>query len=112
MESPYSFYATGTLCFLFTIYSIYRLNKHNNSIKRDNTIKVSERGLVFPYKDSSLNIDFKDITELYIKNNSEDGESIIIYSGNNKNRYEFFHDYFESTEKYLQFKTCMEKSTD
>jgi amino acid permease len=109
IEFPYSYYLTGILCFLFLIYSIYKFKKHKDSIQNNSTIKISQGVLVFPHKKSTLNVDFKSINELYLKDNSDDGESIIIYSDNSKNRYEFFHDYFESTEKYIEFKTSIEK---
>ncbi|MDO6518596.1 hypothetical protein [Zobellia uliginosa] len=110
LESPNSYYVAGTISILLLVYSIYKFKQYKDSIQNSSNIKISKNGLVFPHKKSTLSVDFKDVSELYVKDSSDDGESVIIYSDNGKNRYEFFHDYFESTEKYLEFKTAIEKS--
>lgn len=107
---PYSFYYTGILGFLFLMYAIYKLRAHYVAIQHGSSIKVSENCLVFPYKKSNMSIDFKEITKLYIKNSSDDGEALIIYSHNGKKSYAFFHDFFASTDQYVAFKAHLEKS--
>lgn len=110
LASPYSYYATGAIAILFLVYSFYKLKAHKDSLQNSSKIKLGENGVSFPHKKSKLEVDYKSINELYIQESEDDGESVIIYTENNKNRYEFFHDYFESTEKYIEFKTHIEKS--
>ncbi|WP_109436690.1 MULTISPECIES: hypothetical protein [Aquimarina] len=109
ISSPYSYYILGVLFISFLIYSIYKLKAHKTAIQNKNTIKISQTTISFPHKTTQVILSFKDISKLYIKDDSDDGESIIIYTNDNKDRFEFFHDNFISSTAYIEFKISLEK---
>ncbi len=113
LPAPYSYMITAVLGAIASIYAFNEYKSYKNSTQNSNNIEVNEDGVVFPYKKSVRRFAFKDINELYEKNDEDDGESFILYIDNEidgKKRYEFFHDNFESTQEYLEFKTAIEQS--
>ena len=110
LEYPNSYYVTGIISILFLAYAVYKLIKHRNSIQNKNDITISQHALSFPYKNAVAKIDLKKVDELYFNDDSDDDEvSVILYTNDKKDRYEFFLDFFESVEKFTEFKTHLEK---
>lgn len=112
LENPISYYVTGVLCLAFMAYAFHKLLAHKNSRHNNANIVLGERGLRFPYKKATVSVNFNEINEFYIKNDSDDGEQVIIYTGPKNTRYVFSHDCFESTELYIKFKSLMENGYD
>lgn len=110
LGTPYSYYILGIFFILFLINSIYKLRAHKIAIQNTNTIKISETTIGFPHKTSKVILNFKDIHKLYIKDDSDDGESVIIYTLDDKDRFEFFHDNFITPTAYNEFKILLKKS--
>ena len=113
LSPPYSYLVSGIFGAIATVYGMNEYKSYKNSTQNSNNIEVNEDGVVFPHKKSVRRFAFKDINELYEKNDDDDGESFILYIDNEidgKKRYEFFHDNFESTQEYLEFKAAIEQS--
>ena len=110
LEYPNSYYVTGLIAILFLAYAVYKLIKHRKSIQNKNDITISQHTLSFPHKNTVAKIDIKKVGELYFNDDSDDDEvSVILYINDRKDRYEFFLDFFESIEKFTEFKTHLEK---
>ncbi|WP_324026573.1 hypothetical protein QSV08_03340 [Maribacter sp. BPC-D8] len=110
LEYPNSYYVTGLIAILFLAYAVYKLIKHRKSIQNKNDITISEHTLSFPHKNTVAKINLKKVDELYFNDDSDDDEvSVILYINDRKDRYEFFLDFFESVEKFTEFKTHLEK---
>ncbi len=110
LPSPTSYYVTGGLSILFFAYAFYKLFNVVNTNKNKAPIKINNNSISFPIgKSNIIYANFLDIDELWIKDDSDDGESVIIYTKPDNDRHEFFADNFESTSKYIDFKTVMEK---
>ena len=110
LEYPNSYYVTGLIFILFLAYASYKLIKHRNSIQNKNDITISQHTLSFPHKNAVAKIELKKVDELYFNDDSDDDEvSVILYTNDRKDRYEFFLDFFESVEKFTEFKTHLEK---
>ena len=111
LEYPYSYYVPGVLGFLFIIYAIYKFIKASKSGQNQKPISLGESFMSFPKgATDSITINYRSVNELWVKDDNDDGESVILYTDDNKNRYEFFEDNFENETKYIAFKTFLEKN--
>jgi hypothetical protein len=79
------------------------------SVDKSNSINIYGNTISFKKKSNRINLNANDISQICIDNDEDDGESIVICSKKDNKRYEFFEDYFESTELYVQFKSVVEQ---
>ncbi|MEW7280550.1 hypothetical protein ABW636_18335 [Aquimarina sp. 2201CG1-2-11] len=110
LEAPYSYYVTGGLGVLSLLYVGYSFFKVQNANRNTANITVGDSLLSFPKGgDEVVRVNFLEINELWIKDDSDDGESVIIYTKPNNDRHEFFAVNFQSISTYIDFKRLMER---
>ncbi|MDY7395857.1 hypothetical protein UMM65_11425 [Aureibaculum sp. 2210JD6-5] len=110
LEYPYSFYIPGALAVLFILYAISKFIKATKSNQNKKPISLGESYMTFPKGSSdSITVNYSNVNELWVKDDNDDGESVILYTENNKNRYEFFAENFENDTKYVAFKVFLEQ---
>ncbi|UYQ94382.1 hypothetical protein MKQ68_04670 [Chitinophaga horti] len=111
LEYPNSKYALIVVGILFIAYTIHKYLKVK-AISQGEPIVVDGNSMQFSaissYKPVSTTVHFDKVNELWNKEDKDDGESMIIYSENSKNRYEFFADNFESMSEFTNFKRILE----
>jgi hypothetical protein len=101
----YIFGGLALLCLLYALYKIYNVL----SVDKSNSINIYGNTISFKKKSNKINLNANDISQICIDNDEDDGESIVICSKKDNKRYEFFEDYFESVELYIQFKSIVEQ---
>ncbi len=107
---PYSFYVPGIIAVLFAVYFVNELLKWHKSKQNTEPIKLGDTSMSFAEGLSMIvRVNYKDVNELWVKDD-EDEESVIIYTENNKNRYEFLSGNFDSDSKYIEFRNFLEKA--
>jgi len=112
LNYPYSFYIPAIFGVLFLIYAVTKFSNWSKSKQNLAPIKLGDSVLSFPKGSSEIiHVNYIDINEIWVKDD-EDGESIILYTENNKNRYEFFAESFDSNSKYIDFKTFLENKAN
>lgn len=110
LEAPNSYYVAGVLAILFLAYAIYKFLKVQRINTNKNPIKISDTTVSIPTgKSDVVHVPFSNINELWVQYDEDDGESLIVYVNQDKDRYEFFAENFESYDRYTDFKSLMEK---
>ena len=110
LDYPISYYVPGILGVLFIAYGFYKFIKASKSKQNQKPISLGETSMSFPKGSSdSVLLNYSTINELWVKDDKDDGESVILYSEDSKNRFEFFAENFDSDSKYIDFKTYLEK---
>lgn len=111
LEYPNSKYALIGVGVLFIAYAIHKFLKMR-AINSGEPIRVSGGTMSFShlsgYSPVNTTISFSDVNELYNKEDKDDGESMILFTENSKNRYEFFAENFESMSEFANFKKILE----
>lgn len=112
LEYPNSKYAVIVIALLFIIYAVHKFLKMKAGSGPDNVIVLSDNQLAFQhlqgYALTSKAISFFEVSELWNNTDDDDGESMIIYTEESKNRYEFFAENFDSTGEFAEFKKWLE----
>ncbi|WP_221409165.1 hypothetical protein [Reichenbachiella versicolor] len=108
LEYPTSYYVTTLIGVVILVYALYQLIQHGTSSGGD--IRLSHDYFTFPKKRESIKVKYDDINQYEFKDDSDDGESVVIYTRTDKKKYQFFHDYFESTKDYLAFKRGIQQA--
>jgi len=110
---PTSNYVVIAASVLMILYVIHKLLKMKATNSQDNTITVSESELEFKhlkgYSLTNAQVVFGDVNELWNKTDDDDGESMVLYTEKNKNRYEFFAENFASAGEFAEFKKLLEQ---
>jgi hypothetical protein len=112
LQYPYSNYAgigAGILFLLYPLHKYFYMRAINNTTK---LIEVTEANVSFPhismYKSSMKSFKYVDVNELWLKDDKDDGESVIVFA-NKTNRYEFFAENFENLTRFSTFKEILQK---
>lgn len=117
LEYPNSKYAVILIGLVLILYAIHKYLKAKASSSRANVIVLSDNQFTFQhlqgYSLSSKIVSFFEVEELWNNNDDDDGESMIVFTHQSKNRYEFFADNFNSPGDFAEFKKWLEvKCTD
>ncbi|WP_295119366.1 hypothetical protein [uncultured Chitinophaga sp.] len=111
LEYPNSKYAVIAAGILFIAYAIHKFFKMR-AINSGSAVQVSNEGMSFSeiksYAPVNTSLLFAEVNELWNKEDKDDGESMILYTQNSKNRYEFFAENFESMGEFTNFKKILE----
>lgn len=106
---PYSYYIPGIIAVVFAVYFVNELLKWHRAKQNTEPIKLGDTSMSFSEGSSMIvRVNYKEVNELWVKD--DDDESVILYTDNNKNRYEFISDNFDSDSKYIEFRTFLEKA--
>lgn len=112
LQYPYSKYMVFGLGILLMAYAIHKCLKMSVINSVANIIVVTDHQFTFynleGYALRSKTVSFFEVNELWSKTANKDGESMIIYSQESKNRYEFFAENFESGAEFADFKKWLE----
>ncbi|CAN5172398.1 hypothetical protein BH09BAC5_BH09BAC5_13510 [soil metagenome] len=107
--SKYAIWAAGALFILFAVHKWLKMKANNSSSEG---IVVSGNELQFKYVKgysvSSQQLLFAAVNELWNKTDDDDGESMILFTEESKNRYEFFSENFETSSQFAEFKKILE----
>lgn len=108
---PNSKYAVLGIGLVFILYAVHKYLKMKAVNAADHTIVVSGNDIHFKqlngYTLSGEQVDLASVSELW-NNTDDDGESMIIYTAERQNRYEFFAGNFASASDFAAFKKIME----
>jgi hypothetical protein len=111
LEHPNSKYALIAVGILFVAYAVHKFLKIK-AINQGEPIRMSDSGFTFSaissYKPVPASVNFAEVNELWNKEDKDDGESMILYTQQSKNRYEFFAENFESMGDFTNFKKILE----
>ncbi|MBJ2174835.1 hypothetical protein JBL43_11345 [Aureibaculum sp. A20] len=110
LNYPLSYYIPAVLGVLFIAYAVYKFINASKSKQNKKPISLGESSMSFPKGSSdTVQLNYSSVNELWVKEDNDDGESVILYSENNKNRFEFFAENFDADSQYIEFKTFLEK---
>lgn len=112
LEYPGSKYAVIAIGILFIVYTIHKWLKVKAMNSAQNLIELSANQMIFKHLEgytlSNQQLLYFEVNELWNKSDEDDGESIILYTENSKNRYEFFAENFDSAGDFAEFKKWLE----
>lgn len=112
LDYPNSKYVAIAVGAILLAYGIHKILKTSVLNKNAEPIITTDNELEFNYLKmySSIRIKllYSMVTELWNKEDKEDGESITLHTSD-KNRYEFFANYFASTQEFATFKNILQE---
>jgi len=104
---PYSVYVFGGGAILMLLYALKKFNDYRASQSNNQPIQITDTTLTFPKGKEVESFSFTDISGLKVEDDTDDGESIVVYAANKEQ--EFFEEFFASTSEYIEFKGLIEK---
>jgi hypothetical protein len=112
LEYPTSKYVVIAVGIIFILYAIHKYLKMKAVNTAENIILAADHELIFKdlsgYSLTDKRFAFSNVDELWNKTDDDDGESMIIYTNPDQNRYEFFAENFESATAFAEFKKILE----
>lgn len=111
LEPPASSYVIQALGVLFVIACAYEFLQNRVINKLPEPIKLSDEGMTC-YDAGVLGakkvyFTYPQVKKIWEKSDDDDGESLILYVGEQEDRHEFFETNFENEEKFQSFKQIL-----
>lgn len=111
-EYPTSMYVVIVIGTLFILYAIHKFLKMRAINSSTEPVVVLDHEIIFNdlvgYSLKRKSVLFTNVNELWSRFDKDDGNSMILYADQSRNKYEFFAENFDSPSLYEDFKNALE----